>query len=72
MVEAHPYAFKNKNAYIDQEGNVVRAGDRVRDIIDGTPYILNEALPDGDAFVTCTATGGHNTLKWRHLVKIKN
>ncbi len=65
----HPHAFPdNKSGFEDQDGNMVEAGDQVIYMIDGRVAVLDEALHDGDAFVTFEE-GYSATVKWRHLKK---
>ena len=62
----HPLAFPNNNGFRDQDGNDVRAGDKVLHTLSGRTATLDEALHDGDAFVTFD-DGTHDTVKWNHL-----
>lgn len=64
---SHPLTFRNKNGFQDHSGKLVQSGDSVRYLIDGREAILDEALHDGDAFVTWL-DGTHGTVKWYHLV----
>lgn len=64
----HPLAFKDNNGGFTDANNVeVKAGDPV-EYMDGRKATLDEALHDGDAFVTFE-DGSHETVKWRHLIK---
>jgi hypothetical protein len=44
----------------------MRAGDRVRYMLDGRIGRADEFLSDGDAFVTWE-DGTYGTVKWNHL-----
>ena len=53
--------------FTDRNERLVRAGDRVRYLIDGREGTLDEALHDGDAFVTFD-DGSFGTVRWWNLV----
>lgn len=64
----HSLAFANPgNGFTDANGRSVKEGDRCQ-YLDGRECFLDEALHDGDAFVTFT-DGTHDTVKWRNLAK---
>lgn len=68
----HPFAHpRNKSSFQDRNGVQVKAGNRVIYVIDGRKGVIDEALRDGDAFVTFDLgdDGQYATVKWRHLVK---
>lgn len=66
----HPHAFKGSgNGFTDHDGNSVREGNRVLYTIDGRYAIMDEALHDGDAFVTFE-DGTFGTVKWTHLMLV--
>ncbi len=66
----HPLAFSdNRGGFEDRNGIDVRAGDHVIYTIDGRKAILDEALHDGDAFVTFE-DGSYKTVKWKNLVRV--
>lgn len=69
--EIHPQAFRNNDGgFIDGNFRRVVAGDRVEyRFEDHRRGVLDEALQDGDAFVTWD-NGAHGTVKWHHLAKI--
>ncbi len=60
----------NKGGFEDRNGENVRAGDRVVYMITGQVARMDEALQDGEAFVTFD-DGKHGAVKWRNLVKVK-
>lgn len=64
----HPLAFShNSGGFTDRNDASVRAGDKVLYEVDGRTATMDEALQDGDAFVTFDG-GKIGTVKWRHLV----
>lgn len=67
----HPHAFRNNDGgFTDGNDRKVVAGDRVEyRFEDHRRGILDEALQDGDAFVTWD-DGAPGTVKWCHLAKI--
>ena len=67
----HPLAFRdNRGGFIDGNDCRVVAGDRVEYRFENHRRgVLDEALQDGDAFVTWE-NGSHATVKWCHLAKI--
>lgn len=67
----HPLAFRNNSGgFIDGNGRIVVAGARVEYKFENHRRgVLDEALHDGDAFVTWD-DGSHATVKWRDLAKI--
>lgn len=65
----HPMAFPNTGGFEDRNGNDVKAGDKVLYLINGRKATLDEALQDGDAYVTYE-DGTHGNIKWNHLIKI--
>ena len=67
----HPSAFKsNRSGFEDRNGKQVKAGNTIIYSIDGRKGVLDEALQDGDAFVTWD-DGRYGTVKWHHLAKDK-
>lgn len=67
----HPLAFPgNKGGFYDGFEEKVSEGDRVFYTIDRRIATLDEALHDGDAFITFE-DGSHSTVKWRDLIKVK-
>ena len=67
---SHPLAIQgNTSGFQDKFGSDVRAGDRVLHLRDGRTGVLDEALHDGDAFVTFD-NGQYATVKWACLRKI--
>jgi len=67
----HPYAISGSGGgFMDRTGESVKEGDKVLYTTDGRKAILDEALHDGDAFVTFE-DGSYGTVKWYNLVKIK-
>ncbi len=67
----HPHSFPgNKNGFHDGFDEKVEEGDKVFYTVDRRIATLDEALQDGDAFVTFE-DGSYGTVKWRNLVKIK-
>ncbi len=69
MVDPHPLSFpNNKGGFTDGQGNKVKAGDRICYRFGNKKGRLDEALHDGDAFVTWD-DGSYETVKWRHLAK---
>ena len=67
----HPHAFKdNRGGFTDHNGNKVKAGDQVRYTVDGKMATMDEALHDGEAFVTW-ADGTFGTVKWNHLELVR-
>ena len=71
MTKPHPLSFpENRGGFTDRQGQEVNAGDRVRYSINGKEGRMDEALHDGDAFVTWD-NGDYETVKWHHLVKIQ-
>ncbi len=69
----HPLAFPNSGGgFVDGNDRKVVAGDRVEYRFENhRKGVLDEALHDGDAFVTWD-DGSHATVKWLHLAKIVN
>lgn len=69
----HPHAFKDNNGgFIDGNDHKVSAGDRVEYKYENhRTGVLDEALQDGDAFVTWD-DGIFATVKWINLVKINH
>lgn len=67
----HPQAFsKNNGGFIDGNDCKVVAGDRVEYRFENHRRgVLDEALQDGDAFVTWD-DGSYATVKWCNLAKI--
>ncbi len=67
----HPHAFPgNKGGFTDGNGRKVVEGDRVEYRFENHRRgVLDEALHDGDAFVTWD-DGSYATVKWHHLAKI--
>ncbi len=67
----HPHAFpENRGGFTDGNDRKVVAGDRVEYRFENHRRgVLDEALHDGDAFVTWD-DGSHATVKWHHLAKI--
>ncbi len=67
----HPFAFRhNDGGFIDGNDRRVVAGDRVEYRFENHRRgVLDEALHDGDAFVTWD-DGTFATVKWHHLAKI--
>lgn len=67
----HPLAFSHNNGgFIDGNDRRVVAGDRVEYRFENHRRgVLDEALHDGDAFVTWD-DGSYATVKWVHLAKI--
>ena len=66
----HHLVFEdNKGGFTDFNGNEVKAGDQIIYGPDQRTGIMDEALHDGDAFVTFD-DGSRETVKWRHLVKL--
>lgn len=66
----HPLAFRdNLGGFTDGNDRKVVAGDRVEYKFGNQNGVLDEALHDGDAFVTWD-DGSHATVKWHHLAKI--
>lgn len=62
----HPYAFPD-----NRSGAMgVRAGERFVRLTDGRRGRLDEALPDGEAFVTWD-DGTHDTIKWGRIAPEK-
>ena len=67
---SHPHAFPdNDGGFTDGNGCMVKAGDTVAYKFDKRTAIMDEALHDGDAFITFE-DGKHATVKWRHLARI--
>lgn len=67
----HPHAFPgSKGGFIDGFDEKVNEGDRVFYTIDRKIATMDEALHDGDAFVSFE-DGSYGTVKWRHLIKVK-
>lgn len=67
---ARPIALQPSGGFIDGNDCLVVAGDHVEYRFDNHRRgILNEALQNGDAFVTWD-DGTYVTVKWRYLVKI--
>ena len=71
LTKTHPYAFLgNKGGFTDGNGRMVVAGDCVEYRFENHRRgILDEALQDGDAFVTWD-DGSYATVKWCNLAKI--
>lgn len=67
----HPFAFsQNDGGFTDGNDRLVVAGDRVEYRYEGHKRgVLDEALQDGDAFVTWD-DGSCATVKWINLAKI--
>lgn len=67
----HPLAFRgNRGGFIDGNDCRVIEGDRVEYRYENHRRgVLDEALHDGDAFVTWD-DGSHATVKWCNLAKI--
>ena len=66
----HPLAFPNsRGGFTDGNGNSVKEGDLVVYKFDNRMAILDEALHDGDAFITFE-DGQCATVKWHHLAKL--
>jgi hypothetical protein len=65
----HPLALKGKSGGNSGAWNEVHSGDHVIYLIDGRTGVLDECLPDGDAFVTWD-DGGFGTVKWHHLAPL--
>ena len=67
----HPHAFPgNKGGFIDGNDRKVVEGDRIEYRFENHRRgILDEALHDGDAFVTWD-DGSYATVKWCNLAKI--
>jgi len=67
---AHPLASPdNKSGFEDRNGQDVRAGDKVRYLVNGRTATLDEAMHDGEAFVTWS-DGTHGAVKWNNLIKV--
>ncbi len=60
----HPLAIHRSGG-----ANGISHGDRVRHDVDGLTGVLDEALHDGDAFVTWD-DGAFGTVKWSHLTRL--
>ncbi len=58
----HPLALKDH----PNGARGMKAGDRVRYILDGRTGVADEFLSDGDAFVTWD-DGTFDTVHWNHL-----
>lgn len=65
----HPLAIKGGGSFIDRNEAEVKQGCRIKYLIDGREGILDEALHDGDAFVTFDGNIWE-TVKWSKLVKV--
>ena len=59
----------HKGGFIDGNGRLVKAGDKVLYKFGHRVGTLDEALLGGEASVTW-ADGTFGTVKWRHLCKI--
>lgn len=69
MNKRHPFAFPdNSGGFTDGNGNKVVAGDRIQYRVGDRRGVLDEALQDGEAFVTFD-DGEHATVNWHHLCK---
>jgi hypothetical protein len=64
----HPLAFPNNKSGFDLEAGPVKAGDKVIHTQDGRHGTMDEALQDGEAFVTWD-DGSYDTVKWNQLRK---
>lgn len=69
----HPHAFRDNNGgFIDGNDRKVTEGDLVEYKYENHRRgVLDEALQDGDAFVTWD-DGSFGTVKWIHLCKINH
>lgn len=64
----HPLAFPDSTSSFDLGNGPVRAGDRIIYMPEGRTGVLDEALQDGDAFVTWD-NGSYGTVHWNKLRK---
>ena len=65
----HPMALPNSSGFTDGNDVSVKSGDRVQYRFGLRTGVLDEALQDGDAFVTWD-DGTYGTVKWHHLAAI--
>ena len=66
----HPHAFADsESGFEDINGKDVKVGDQVLYVITGQFARMDEALCDGDAFVTFD-DGKYGIVKWHHLEKV--
>jgi hypothetical protein len=65
----HPLAITpNRSGFTNSYGDEINSGDRVVSRLDGRQGVMDEALHDGDAFVTWDdKTFG--TVKWNSLAR---
>lgn len=67
-VAKHPLAIETGAGFTDANGRSVKGGDRI-EFRDGRRGTMDEAMQDGEAFVTWD-DGTHETINWKHCCKI--
>ncbi len=65
----HPLAFPDNKSGFDLGNGLIEAGDKVISLLDGRKGTMDEALHDGESFVTWE-DGTFGTIKWNHLRKM--